>query len=317
MADTYSSKPFITYDGILDGHRAEVKVVTGYGRIKDIEASDKGVAKKVTFSVDNTKYNVSGWSRDATIMKLIEKSKETDEPIYFRIEILRKDHVDRHLPIMELTTGAENARDNARKSLAAVMFEGDADWTVSKDAKTRIDEDPSRGGGSPSAYDIPESERNTKKTSGSSNYSRSGAFEGAPYETYNKGGELNPGSFAVAAPLNIFSYILDYEKEHKIELPKDDRKGLATTILKIANRLQKEIYHKNSGLELSKPDLSAGSHTRARALVFESIRSFAPFTPELVANEEDYTTWKKKVLQISLSMWEWAIDEVHSVLDED
>lgn len=317
MTETYSSAPFIALDAVSPTDRAEVKVVIGYGDIFDIEASDKGKSHNVTFKVANSKFKSNGWAPDGgNVMAKVNEAKAAGVPIHFRIEVRRKDHVDRTLPIAEISTLAL-AKDNVVKSLAAVRLEEDAEWTVSPFAKTRLDEDPRSGGGAggsandfspeelgigaPKAAAAPKPSYNVKNNS----------FEAAPYATYNFDGSLNYGSAAVAVPSSLFSFVVEYERSNEAigTLAEKQRVLLAKVLLSAANELQVAVYDGR----LEAPDLSLGSHTRARALMFETIRTFLPLTAEIVAEKENIKAWRDEVVAKSLAMWKWSISEIEKI----
>lgn len=312
---TFSAKPFISKDGLDDaGVRAEVKVVIGLGDIVSVTDSAGGKTKKIEFAVRNTTYNPSGWSRDKKILDKIAKAQESGEPLHFRLETRRKEGIDRVTPIAEIS-GLATAKDSIVKSLAAVKLEDDEAWTISVDAVTRIDEDPARSDGIHSAYaNTPEQLAGPAKENHSS-APRSNGYEPAPYVGRLNDGNVNPGSVALHAPLSFFSYVLEYERDEGVQIDKDKRKELAHTLMLIANKLQVDIYTKKIGVELKNgSDLTAGSHTRARFLIFESIRSYAPITEAVLADEEAYKKWQKTVYGAAYAMWEWAIDEVDAYI---
>lgn len=316
MTETYSSAPFISLDAVSPTDRAEVKVVTGYGDIFEIEASDKGKSNNVTFKVANSKYKSNGWVPvGGNVMAKIDEAKAAGVPIHFRIEVRRKDHVDRTLPIAEIATLAL-AKDNVVKSLAAVRLEEDAEWTVSPFAKTRLDEDPRAGGGAGgSANDFsPEELGIGSKPAAApkpSYNSKNNSFEAAPYATYNFDGTLNYGSAAVAVPSSLFSFVVEYERSNEAvgTLAEKQRVMLAKVLLGAANELQVAVYDGR----LEAPDLSLGSHTRARALMFETIRTFLPLTAEIVAEKETLKAWRDEIVAKSLAMWKWSISEIEKI----
>lgn len=316
MTDTYSSAPFISYDAVSPTDRAEVKVVTGYGDIFDIEASDKGKSHNVTFKVSNSKFKSNGWAPDGgNVMAKVNEAKAAGVPIHFRIEVRRKDHVDRTLPIAEISTLAL-AKDNVVKSLAAVRLDEDSEWTVSPFAKTRLDEDPRSGGGaggsandfSPEELGIGAKPAVAPKPSYNA---KNNSFEAAPYATYNFDGSLNYGSVAVSVPSSLFSFVVEYERSNEAigALAEKQRVMLAKVLLGAANELQVAVYDGR----LEAPDLSLGSHTRARALMFETIRTFLPLTAEIVAEKETLKAWRDEVVAKSLAMWKWSISEVEKI----
>lgn len=310
MAETYSSRPFISKDGIdSNGVRAEVKVVMGYGNIFEVEASDRGKASNVTFKVDNTKYKSNGWApTDGNVIKKVVEAQELGVPIYFRIETHRKKDADRTIPIGKLSD-LGNAKDNIFKSLAAVKIEGESEWTISQHALTRFDEDPAGDGNVSAINQTPEQlGLGRAPAQAASKAPTHRGIEAPPYATYNNDGSLNVGSMAVAVPLNLYSFVVEYERSHEElgTLTDKQRIILSRVLLGAANELQLSIYDD----KLDKPDLSAGSHTRARALLFEAIRTFYPLTSDIVSNKENLKAWRNDLVEKSLGMWRWGISEI-------
>lgn len=304
---TYSSRPFVSKDGVDEnGIRAEVRVLNGYGAIENIVKSKRGNSNNVSFAVRNNEYLVSGWSRDVDVMKLIEEAQENNAPIYFRIETRRKDEVDRTLPIEEISKGMENAKKNTIKSIAAVRMNESDEWTISSDAVTRLDEDPKRSTGLYSAYDS--NPEDLKPAPASAPRSFNGR-EPAPFIARFDTGEVNPGSSALQAIFGFFQWILEEERKGTFEIEKERRKEVARDLLLVANSLQLAIYGKIEKELKGGPDLTTGSHIKARALIFESIRSFYPLTTEILNDEISYKKWLKSVRSVSLSVWEWLIQE--------
>ena len=314
--DTYSRKPFITYDKIDEnGVRAEVKVVTGLGVVEKITPSDKGKSAKIDFRVENTKYLPSGWAPiDDPVYKVAEEALKSGEIIHFRIETRRKDGVSRSTPMDDLTPRGDmsKSRENTFKSFAAAKRADDENWTLSPHIRTRLEEDPAEGS-TENPYDM-----SLASFTGGQPISKPAAgvnngIEKAPYITMNNDGTLNPGSIAVSVPLNLYSFIVEYERNNSElgVLSDKQRIALVKVLLHTANALQIAIYDG----KLDKPDLSAGSHTRARALLFEVIRTFYPVTPELVSSKENLLEWKGLLFEKALAMWRWSISEVESSLN--
>lgn len=311
---TWSAAPFVSYDYNKDSEveRAEVRVVLGYGHVSKIEDSSKGQARKVSFSVSNSKYESSGWipATEGNLIEMVEQAKDEGTPIYFRIETRRKANIDRATPINELTD-LSMAKDSINKAVAALRWAEGDDWTFSTKAVTNPKEDPQTGGsGVHSALNmdveaIP-SVNKSKKSSGS--------FESPPYATFNDNGDVNPGSIAVSVPLNLYTYITEYERNNPEALPNLDEKqrtGLARVLLDISNKMQLEIYDD----ELSKPDLSAGSHTRARAIIFELIRGDYPLSMEIIEDSEFRKEWSRNLFNHGVKMWRWSIGIVEKTLN--
>ena len=307
---TWTRRPFVSYDGKDEnGTRAEVKVLMGYGNVDTITPSTgAGKANKVEFVVENTKYKSSGWAPiDSNVMEKVLEAQKLDVPIYFRIETRRQKNIDRSTPIDELTTLAM-AKDSIHKSIAAVRINETDEWTVSPHAVTRIDEDPASGNGVYSAND--QSKEELAGAGNSKAVQQANGVEAPPYMTYNRDGGLNPGSMAVAVPLNLLSFVAEQNREGDLGISEKHQAVLVKAMLQAANKLQVEIYEG----KLEKPDLSAGSHTRARALVFEVIRSHYPVSKDLLASKETLKEWHDGIFTKSLAMWKWSITEVEAVL---
>lgn len=314
MANTYSSRPFVSHDGPdTNGFRAEVKVVTGFGHVDSIEKSKAGKSAKVSFKVENTDFLSAGWAPiEDPVMKLVEEAKDSGEPIHFRIETRRQDKIDRATPIAELTD-LSRAKDSIHKSLSAVKREDDSAWTISPHAKTNMAEDPVFGAKSANDFTLEEL-RAGKAGSASSAPARVShrGVEPPPYVARLASGAMNPGSMAVAAPLNIYTFLAEYLKDKGIEV--DDRTKFATVkvILAACNDAQLGIYETVEE-ELSNPDLSLGSHTRARALIFESVRIFYPLTAEVMSDAQALEEWKTATVEKVLKMWQWAMKETNAI----
>lgn len=319
--NTYSSSPFISHDGPDEkGNRAEVRVVTGFGHVHDIEPSTNGKSNKVSFSVDNTKFKTSGWApEDSGIIEKIRTAKENGEPIHFRVEVRRKDHIDRTLPMSEVAPPKDMnaARDNINKSLAAVKFEDDAEWSISKYAVTRIEEDPVTGG-LHSAYEhsmeeLKQAYRTDNMPPASPSH-RNNNFENPPFRTLNSSGAINPGSIAVSIPISFYNFVSEWNRTHEdVELTEKHTIVLSKAMLVIANRLQKDIY--GGEIEEDADRFALGSHTRARSLVFEVSRNFYPINNDTVSSNANLQKWIENVHSKALSMWKWSINEIEKILD--
>lgn len=315
VQNTYSSSPFITYDGIDEnGIRAEVRVVKGFGEIDKIEESSNHKAANIIFKVSNTKWKSSGWVPvNSDVYNKVLEAQNKNVPIEFRIETRRKEKLDRSTPISVLAPerDMEAARENVYKSLAAVKFEDEDDWTISKFAVTRIDEDPNTPSGIHSAYDnTPEELGKTKKSAPTYEKDNTGnSIESTAWFTHNRDGSVNPGSTAVSVPLNMYFFVSEWNRDHNLELSESAKVTVTKALLSIANKLQVAIYDG----KLENPDLSLGSHIRARALVFEVIRNFYPLENTTVQNASNLTSWENDIYKKALSMWKWSITEIEKI----
>ena len=319
--ETRSNPPIIGLDGPdANGVRAEVKILTGYGHVESITPSGNGNSNNVVFVVSNNKYKSSGWvPTNSEVFKKIQEAKESGTPIHYRLENKRKDHVDRSLPMSVIAPPNDMtaAKENIFKSLAAVSTTGESgDWTISDKALTRIDEDPRPGGGY-SAYDHSLEELRGANVSPSATSATSTgtwsrhSLEGTPFSTYNSNGDINPGSTAVSVPLNTYNFVAEWVRTHDdVNFTEKQTILVTKAIIITANRLQKDIYDG----KLETADLSLGSHTRARALVFDITRNFFPITNETVKDKKSLQSWSDDVHSKALAMWKWSIEEVAKLL---
>lgn len=312
MGNTYSSAPIISHDAEFEGVRAEVKVVRGVGIVDSIEPSTSGKAVKVSFSVSNSDYLPSGSIPVAQekVVDFIKQAHESKEPIAFRIETRRQKHIDRTVPIADISTLAVAAK-SIHKSLAAVGPE-DGELIFSDYAVTDPAEDPAENNGIHSALGKANKPVN-KASSGSNNGS---AAEPPPYITWLDDGDVNPGSFAVVGPLAMHSYINDYMRDRNIEgIPKSIVMKLALTMMEAASELQVAIW----GEELESPDLGAASHTRARSIVFEIARTDYPLELEALRDADDeglkalLEEWKASTVRRGRKLWQWATRTVKHI----
>ena len=308
---TFSRKPFISYDGVDEkGVRAEVKVITGFGHVAEIETSKKGNSHNIKFKVDNSQYLPSGWVPDQAILSKVKKAHDNNEPIHFRLENHRKEGVDRSLPMSEVVPPGDMnaAKANIFKSLAAVRFDDESEWTISSMARTNMKEDPAPGG-IYSANAMSNDELNNKKTSSNQSTSSKNSPESMPWSVRNSDGEVNPGASAVGILITNYGYVTEWEREHNISFSEKERIAIAKAMLSIANQLQIDVYS-NRTTPLEKPDLSLGSHVRARAIIFEVIKSSYPLSSDVVSDGKHFKTWVENVKEKAYKMWKWSMSEI-------
>lgn len=311
MADiaTYSRRPFISHDG-KDQHgiRAEVKVTLGFGHVDGVEPSKAGKAAKVSFRVDNNNFLVSGWVPvDSPIMKKVEEAEKTGEPIHFRTEIRRKNNIDRSIPLSTLLPPKDMAaaKENSNKALVGVKLDDDEEWTYDK-MVTSPKEDPTDGVYPASDADVDRyasAAHHRMEASQGGGDSRS--FESTPFYVRNRDGSTNAGSIAVSVPLTLFSFVTSWERDHDLTLEEKARFSVTAALLGVANRLQVAIYDDEE--KISRPDLSLGSHTRARAVTFEVVRDFYPITAEVAESSESISEWADKVFDKGLLVFRWTV----------
>lgn len=322
MSETWSARPFVAYDGPDENKvRAEIHVVKGFGRILKIESSSKGESNQVFFDVSNTKYPVSGWIPvNSDVFKIIQEAQESGDPIHFRLEFRRKPGIDRTIPIQELRSTAEKAKDNTYKGIAAVKRDSDSEWTISEHAQTRIDEDPAPvTGNSAYNYDLDEL-RALRPGGGNSNSSSSSSNENtpkgsrntepAPYYTFDFDGNILPGSIAVSVPLTILNFLNGHVKKNSLNVPDHVLQKAVAPVLSVCNRAQMEVMNG----QLERPQLGAPSHTRARAIVFDVIENGrVPLEEETFASSEAMREWVEKAVEKTVAMWRWSLSIVEKI----
>lgn len=331
MTNLFTAKPFISHDGPDEKKvRAEVEVFTGFSTISEIKDSKNGNSKHVSFVNPKSEHDVKGWAwvNDEGIISRVEKAFESGEPLHFRIEKRRKPHIDRSLPMSKVSPPGDMAaaRDNVIRSLVAVRFDDEKDWAVGRSILTRFDEDPKFNSGFNSANDYSLEELNALAGKGSSNdnqqgsgyssgYSRSSSIESAPFKTLNPDGTVNPGGPAVSVRLNFMNFIYEWLRDHDDvkRLNKRQVMLLADKMTEIANMLQVAVYEG----DLEKPDYELGSHTRARSVVYDTIRNFYPITNEALSSRESVNEWAKNVTKEALENWHWALSQAEDMVIGD
>lgn len=281
MADRWSSKAFVSYDGPDEtGLRAEVKVVKGFGTVKAITPSDAGNSFKVDFGVDNTKYTPSGWApKDSEVLRVCEEALESGESIHFRLETRRQKHVDRSIPIAEISTLAM-AKDNIYKSLAVVKKE-DGEWVISKFALTRMEEDP-KIGGSASAYDYSLEELQGNKNAGASPVAAGDAYS------------------EVEARLDLYFALLQETKDTSLSL--DDKEKIVVTKALLSATYQ--------ALAVAQVEFKNGAPLRLAAdLILKVMKHLLPLTQETLQDEIALQKWVEDLGSKAGKMWLWSIRE--------
>lgn len=310
---TFSRRPWINLDMIDEnGVRAEVQVNSGVGTIEKIEKTDR--AAKVSFSCNNLKFPVSGGLPcSSPLLAVIEKAAAEGQPVEYRIEKVRKGNIDRTIPFNELFEkgNALAAKDSIFKNLVAVRtFNENGEpnaWVFSSAIKTRMEEDPVDGA-HVSAYDVPMEVFTGKKNAGSHNPPRSNnrrnSIEPPSYIDRCDDGSVNPGSRLVAAYTNTLAYVQEYNRTHDNFIEDGQCRSLAKILVAMINKLQVKIY----GGKLKKADMSLESYTRARAIVYETIRQSYVITPDIVSDLAKTKEWGNRVIEESLDVWRWAIE---------
>lgn len=305
------SRVHISKDAIDEnGVRAEVKVQTGCANIEEIKSSKSGKAENVIIRVENSEFTMNGWvPNEDPVFKKIQEAQELDQPIEFRIEIVRKKGIDRTIPISELSKGMENAKKNINKAFAAAKLVDDDEWTLSPKMRTRIELDPKENL-DPSSLSLDEFTGGEKNQNTSNNSSKNrepfNNIEQPPYKTYNNDGGLNPGSYTAAVPINILGYVITNAKNNEVNFSENEKSKIAKVIISMCNKLQNYMYNET----LNTPLLDANSHTRSRSIIFQVIENYYPLEKEIVETKETLIEWSEKVLKKSQGFWDWNLKEL-------
>lgn len=314
MSEEFYTTAFVSLD-FVEGdpvERAEVFIVEGKGNVKEVVESDSGKAKQVVIDAGkehNGKPMYSkGWaSFDSEVIKKAEEALEKGESVDFRLETVRNKGIDRSEPIAKLKKGMENARKNVMHSAARIKLSSEDSWTEGI-MRTNPKEDKNRTGRS--ALDLTDDELSSSGSNSTSSKPVYSGLEPQPWNTKNAKGDINPGSTAVSVPLTLYNFVSEWSKKHEeVELSEKQKMVVTKALLSTSNRLQLSIYEG----ELESPDLSLGSHTRARSLVFNVIETFFPITEEVVSNSENLKNWVNEIHDKSLGMWKWSISEIEKI----
>lgn len=143
------ARPFTSLDGKdPQGVRAEVVVEVHTGTVKEISELDK--VAKVSFLGDGLNNPVHGYlNLEDPILETIKAAKKAKETVEYRIETVRKKHIDRTIPMTKLRESIEVARDNVVKIVSGVNVTRNEDGTftgLAIEHHTNPAEDPAAGG---------------------------------------------------------------------------------------------------------------------------------------------------------------------------
>lgn len=281
------ARPFVA----KDGRDAEVWVQTGTGIVGDITRKEK--TANVSFKVEGLKHRIHGWiSLDDPVFALAEEAHSQGKEVNFRIESQRKKDVDISIPIEELRETMEKAKENTIIILAAINGQ------LSKEAVTIPENDPVTGD---RVRATPKAEA-TVSPAASSN-GRAHATEEPAWRPFNSDGRPNLGSYAMSGIIGAESTARSYLVEQGIVNPAEfgtpevESKVIYVTraLLDISDKAQT-----SSPELLNKADRNASSHTRARSVVYDTLK-YVPFD---ATSPQD---WKQKVEDLSIARFQAII----------
>lgn len=311
--NTFIERPIISHDGADDsGVRAEVKVQRGLATVDKIDEKKSRPQVRFQFASDNLEHGVGAWvnkESDEEIYNLLKKAYDEDFPVFFRTEKKRKAHVDRKTPINEITL-LENAKENSIHIIAGVRASENDEWIESSESVTLPSEDSSTGSVKATASNAPSGEPKP-------DFPWGGDVEAPPYKTRNSDKSVNPGSDAVAAVANTYTFIHTYLTSGKADVTLDANDDNArkqvfevtNAVISLANRAQMAVYDG----KLDKPAMSKRSHTRARSLIFHAMENTHKLTQEHLDSKEKLNEWAKEVFSLTVKMWKWSIDTVDKI----
>lgn len=291
--DTYSREPFLSHDAPdANGVRAEIDVFMGLGFIKSITERGSKNGVDVDFDIKTLKRRFYGATvKDDPIYEVIEDAYKNGYPLYYRLERVRRRGIDRSIPIKQLST-KEAASDSVWRNLVGVSKDN-VNWVRSNNALTTPKEDPVSG--SSLSMLAPENEAIIAAPRVQSTRSS----EGKPWEVFNPNGSINVGSNAFAVPLTILDFLEEQNEKQEAQLKSARLQEVAEKLVVMLNKIQENV----TGMKF---DMTAGSHTRLRAVLFAVVRRTHPLTP-LLESDDSLRDWAVEVRSEMLNRMQWAM----------
>lgn len=285
MAGNTDSK-FVSFDGAdANGVRAEVYVQKGTGTIVSIKPGTANVAAQVAVKHENpkVKYPIMGWVPIADpIYPLIQEAFDSQTPIEYRFESQRKINEPRDTPIAPMRETTDLAREHTTPIFAGI------NGKLSSEAVTNVSEDPAPGGRI-RAVDAPAPAPAVQQpTQNQNQYSQGNGniTEEPPFKETNSDGSTNYGSYAIQAAVGAESLVRRMLVDRNAS--SDTVAHYAIVLLAIADKVQSYVTNK-------KPSRMAGSHTRVRGIVYDTVENFFP----IPASHDLDLDWVAKVGTLS------------------
>lgn len=294
-----TKQAFVSYDGTdSKGIRAEVRVQKGVGKITKIDRHENGKTANITVRNPDLKHPIHGFINVTDpIFPLIEEAFESKADVHYRTEAQRKRSIDRSIPIAELRTTMEVAKENVTNIFAGVNDR------LSDEAVTNPAEDPDPAGRiRATAQDSQEASPNEAP----SRATRSGVSvqEEKPWTDYNTNGSPNLGSYSFGAALGVDTFATKLLSEAGIDVLSGDAEDtiftLAKDLLDITDYVQVKVYNGT----LARANRAVASHAKVRGVIFTLVEEFFPiakaFSPEGV-NDEARREWKNGVTNAAIA----------------
>lgn len=308
FTSAFTSKDFVEGDPV---ERAEVFVVVGRGHVHEIQEATSGKSKKVVFDAEKEwkghPIYSKGWApSDSDVIKKAEEALKNGSIVDFRIETVRNKGVDRSTEIALLKKGMDNARTNVMHSLAQIKLEDEENWTEGI-LRTNPKEDKRRTGRTAADLSDDELANSSSSRNSGQSYSYSNSVEPQAWVSKLEDGSVNPGSYTVAALSNIYGFVADWNREHDdVDFSVEGTRRVAKALLSVANKLQLRIFDG----KMETPELDKQSHTRARAIIFETVKNQYPLTNEIAEDSVVLKGWLKDVYTAAFDQWQWSVENV-------
>ena len=302
MAGSNESK-FVSHDGPdAQGFRAEVYVQKGTGKIVSIKPGATNVTAQIAVKNENpkVKFPLMGWVPvNDPIYPLIQEAFDAQASIEYRFESQRKSSEPRETPIMELRETMDKAREHTTPIFAGINGQ------LSSEAVTNPAEDPAPGGRiravDAAPAPAPQQQQVQQQAQQHNSQGNGHVVEEAPYKEYNSDGTVNYGSYAVTAAVGAESFARRLLADRNPSA--ETVAHYAIVLLAIADTVQGYVTQK-------KPTRMAGSHTRIRGIVYDTVENFFP----IPASRDQDLDWVAKVGKLSRERFA-IIEQIRAATD--
>lgn len=308
---TWSTKPFISYDG-GDGHGgapAEVLVIKGAGTISKI--IDKGRTANVWVKVEKLQYDIQGWiNTDEQAYKIASEAYKSGDIIQFRSEIQRKPAEPRSKTMAELreVNGRPDmamGKEHTRKLMVGFAPLGE-DMVLTGQHLSLPARDPS-GDALPASAE-------TEMPHDAQFHADAGDIESKPWLGVNNDGSINTGSYAINAETTMYFVI----RNKFPQANEEEVRIAASELLRAVDTMQVNIYH---GV-LKNPNRFYDSHLMGRKIVQDTItadhrvddKETNEARPEFIDDKDKRHAWFKDIVKRAYSIWEWSVEDYKSTL---
>lgn len=308
--------PFMSLDGKdKKGIRAEVRVQMGYAPISVFEEKKGSNSVKVGFIVEGLKHNVLGRVdkvQEKSIYDVLKEAYDNDEAVFFRIEKQRQKHVDRSLPMLEISPPKDMALafENTFTSIVAVKKEYDDEWIVGDKMITSFKEDSldfeHRQEG---VYKASDEDFEEEKEKATAKNEAPKTFTNSSYKVRTQDGTVNTESFALMAPVHMLTFVKKTARENIGDdvFTLEEEKRIAAGLLNIAGKIQKACF----GVDTV--NIGAYSHRTAEEIVKSAVSEFVPLKDFTENFDEEWTNYAKLVFVTSKKIADFSIEQIEKI----